>query len=56
MYKIKDIKESELKEYKGKIISVIDKKTIEIPRYGTIGRLPSYMCGEEWCLTCLVEE
>ena len=57
MYKIVSIKEHELKKFKGKIVSVIDKQTIKIPSYDSAGLPePDYMCSSEWILTCLVEE
>ena len=56
MYKVRKIKESELKEYTGKIISVIDTKKVTIPSYDYLGRRPWYECKQELELTCLVEE
>ena len=56
MYKVRKIKESELGEYTGKIISVIEKQKVTIPRYNHLGMEPWYMCPQELELTCLVEE
>lgn len=56
MYKIEVIKECDLENYKGKIISVIERRKYDIPTYGTIGVNPSYMWGEGYELVCLVEE
>jgi len=55
MYKIISIKEENLEDFKGKIVSVIDKHKVEVPRYNYLGRMPSYMSSSQWELTCLVE-
>ena len=57
MYKTKVIKECDLENYKGKIISIIERRKYDIPTYDPVtGTRPWYEWGEGYELVCLVEE